>query len=174
VNLHEILKLCAESNLSDWHKIGCWGMRSGPSFQDRFAAVNSADGVELRHDEHGMRATYIPDVSIGLAWGMDPDNLFPDDGHSFEEEWSKQFANPQWTWHFADMLYNGTLVYRQSFVSVDSARSSLPVPGLDGVVSQVSHDLVRLIDQLEGHNEFDRYFADVGFTIRPGDGLGDF
>jgi hypothetical protein len=166
MTLQEILNICAASSPSDWHQITCWGARSGPSYLDHFQAVKTHSGVELRHDQHGMRATYTPDINIGLAWGIDPDNMWPDERKTFTESWSEGFSDPHWTWGIADVLHCGNLVYRQNYVTVDGARCHLPLPARpDLTVDQLSHDLVRLIDLFEGGNEFDRYFRDAGFKI---------
>jgi hypothetical protein len=169
MNLQDLLDTCAQSDPSDWQTIPC---QSGPSFLDQFDAQPGEHGLQLRHQAHHMRAAYKPDVCLALAWGIDPDNIPPDETRFQKAPWSKAFpAAPEWTTLLADVLYCGTLVHRESCADVDGARCYLPVPRRsktgEFTVSQWSHDFVRLLDRLERSpgSEFDRYFQDAGFTI---------
>jgi hypothetical protein len=79
MNFDELLDTCARASPPDWNLITCWGARSGPSYLDQFVPGLYEGEFQLRHQEHGMRASYEPDVLIGIAWGLDADNVFPDD-----------------------------------------------------------------------------------------------
>lgn len=166
MDLQQYLDICAQSSPGDWNTITCWGARGGPSYLDQFEPGEYRDGFQLRHREHDMRASYRPDLNIGIAFGLDPDNVFPDDQRSFEEDWSKNFSDSKWTFHYADFFYSGALVHREPFVTVDGGRCYLPVPDHNLTVTRWEHDFFRVLDALEKASEYDEYFRQAGFAIR--------
>ena len=160
VGLEELLRIIVESDRADWNVVSCFGM---PSFLPW-----SPDG---EFSEHNARASYRPDVAIGLAWGITV-------RERFETEWTERAG---WDAEscLADILYSGMLVDRQIVVVVDGGRTYLPLPRdrEQLTVSKWDHDFVRLLDELQlasgvggglgerKRSEFDDYFQRAGFSI---------
>lgn len=168
MRLSELLNTCARSSPDDWNLITCWGARAGPSYLDQFMPGEYGGEFQVRHNEHSMRASYKPDVSVGIAWGLDPDNVFPEDRRTFKEAWSEAFADSSWTYHLADFFFCGNLVQREPFLAVDGGRCYLPAPHHDLTVTEWERDFFRVLDALEKHSDYDDYFGRAGFKIRPG------
>lgn len=166
MTLEEILNICAGSSVDDWEAITCWGARSGPSYLDQFIPGEFDGEYQLRHVEHSIRACYRPEASIGVAWGLSPQAGFPDEAERYKAPWSEAFADPYVTNHLIDTLYNGALVFRERYVSVDGGRCMLPGPNAEGYVTKRAQDLLRTLDAIEKVSEFDRYFDQSGFKVR--------
>lgn len=179
MTLDELLSLCAASSPQDWNTMTAWGARSGPSYLDRFMPTETRrqeddQGLtyELQHEEHSMRASYKPDLQIGIGWGM---SVFPSE-RKFEEDWATQFPDPEASWHFVDFLYGGALVERKSYVNVDS-RCNLPLPrreieggGADAEVKALTvtawqRDFFRTLNALETSVDYDDYLRRAGFKV---------
>jgi hypothetical protein len=175
MTLDELRRVIFGSEPSDWHVIHCWGATSGPSYLDDFgeAAVNGAR-IEVR--AHPERATYRPDVRIGLAWGLTVDERR-------EFDWSQHFSDKRCSPVLADLLWNGSLVDRYSGASVDGGRGVLPMPlgasvetsptdveQIGWKVTEAEVSLWCLIDRLKGgESEFDMYLRLAGFTVVRGE-----
>jgi hypothetical protein len=155
----DILRIFTKSDPDDWNVITCWGAGSGPSYLTRQYA---GDGQELGFmDDHGMRASYKPDIAIGLAWGMQSHD-------TYHADWVSMFKSASSS--IADLFYNGMLVAREHYVVVDDGGGFLPRPDAaseDGrVVPTVRYDFIRLLDNLELRtSEFDRYFGQAGLSV---------
>lgn len=165
MTLDELLSTCASSEQADWNVITCWGAGMGPAYLDEFIPMESQGEYQLRHNAHSMRASYKPDISIGIGWGLSPGDAFPDSQDEPERKWSTSFPDTSVGISFLDLLYCGALVHRERFATVDGGRCYLPWPSHDLTVTQVSHDLIRMLDQLEKQSEFDRYFGQAKFKI---------
>jgi hypothetical protein len=104
MTLDEILNTVAGSTRDDWNIIHCWG--GGPSFLDSFSVwTGGADRWGLEHDQHGIRAAYRPDVSLGVAYGLD---YMREDGKPLllDYEWAKQFVDSRVTGSWVDVLWS--------------------------------------------------------------------
>jgi hypothetical protein len=184
MTLDELLTCCAASTPADWNTITAWGARSGPSYLDRFMPVEKGrpDGdtvYELQHEQHGMRASYEPDLAISIAWGLDlSPSLSPVDGpRTFNEDWATGFPDPEATAHFLDFFYYGTLVEREVYVNVD-ARCNLPLPrkefdgeGSDAKLKALTitpwqQSFFRTLNALETTVDYDSYLRRAGFEVR--------
>lgn len=187
MTLQELLDLCAGSSAADWNSVTAWGARSGPSYLDRFMAVETRRReddkdltYELRHEEHSMRAAFKSNVAIGIAWGMyvDPTLDISAAPRRFDEDWATNFPDPDATWHFVDFFYCGALVNRESYVNVDS-RCNLPLPkkefdgeGLDTKITALTitpwqRDFFRVLNALETSVDYDSYLHRAGFKVGP-------
>jgi hypothetical protein len=168
MRLPELLELCANSSRADWNVIPCWGADSGPSYLDHFEPIVTHDeGFQLRHAEHSMRGSYIPDLDIGIGWGLDSRAFFPSgDRSTYETDWTDRFDDKSATVHLADFFYRGNFVHREHYLSVDGGRCYLPLPNAQHQVSQRDHDLIAVLDRLEKESEFGNYFQRSGITIR--------
>ncbi len=125
-----------------------------------------------------MRAAYKPDLAIGIGWGMNVQPALDGDARTFDESWATSFPDPGASWHFIDFLYHGTLVERQSYVTVD-ARCNLPLPrrevdgeGADAevtglVITSWQRDFFRVLNALETSVDYDDYLRRAGFQVEP-------
>ncbi len=163
MKLEDILASCAKSKPEAWKVIPCGGGGSGPSFLEEWGS--DADGEPTLVGSHTMRAAYRPDVSIALAWGLTAHE-------EFEEAWTATFERGPASSCFIDFFYNGALVERGLYVSVDGGRCKLPIPQRDlaaepGLwITRWQHDFFALLNALEGVNDFDLYLRDAGFEVR--------
>jgi hypothetical protein len=170
MNLSEYAIKIAKTNRDDWNIITCWGWSAGPSFLDRTPVLITGESnfPDIEIESHGMRASLKPDLSIGIAWGLcsNPD---------FKEPWANQFPDPSASSEFIDFFYNGNLVFRDIYVSVDAGRCRLPLPErefdsktnkvLKYTVSRDRYEFFKMFDGLEQISDFDRYFKQAGFVI---------
>jgi hypothetical protein len=145
MTLDELLATCAQSSPDDWNTITCWGARSGPSFLDQFVPgqTRTDDGkmeFRLHRREHSNRAAYKPDLSINVGFGLNPDQLFPDEEPKLAPLDFADFADPDWSFQYCDFFYCGNLVQRVPYAVVDGGRSILPLPDNEGYVTQWQHD----------------------------------
>jgi hypothetical protein len=145
IGYEELRRLISESERADWNVVSCFG---APSFLPW--------SPEGEFSEHLARASYRPDISIGLAWGIR-------DNDDYKEDWANSFANEHAESFLADILFNGMLVGREYLVCVDGGRTYLPRPyDLEQLlVRRWDHDFARLLDTLQ-------------YTSGVGGGLGDF
>jgi hypothetical protein len=163
MKLEDILASCARSKPDAWKVIPCGGAGSGPSFLEEWSA--DADGEPVLVGSHTMRAAYRPDVSIALAWGLTAHE-------EFEETWTETFEHGPASSSFIDFFYNGVLVERGLYVSVDGDGCKLPIPQRDLAVApglwitRWQHDFFALLNALEGVSDFDLYLRDAGFEVR--------
>jgi len=167
MTLDELLTVFADSGPDDWNVIGCWGANSGPAYLDEFIPMEANGEYQLRHNSHSTRGAFKPNVAIGVGWGLSPGDAFPDAQEEGPRDWSTVFADPVVGTSFLDFFYCGSLVYRERYADVDGGRCVLPWPRHDLVVSQLSHDLIRVLDRLANPaaSEFDSYFARAKFKI---------
>jgi hypothetical protein len=165
MKLEDILASCAKSKPEAWKVIPCGAAGLGPSFLDEWSA--DGDGEAVLVGSHTVRAAYRPDVSIALAWGLTAQE-------EFEDAWTETFGRGAASSGFIDFFYNGALVERGLYVSVDGGRCKLPIPQRDldetrhgGLwITRWQHDFFALLNALEGVTDFDLYLRDAGFEVR--------
>ncbi len=159
MRLQELLKSIIESDPNDWYTI------SSPTFRDRLIGVSSStEGHWLEINSHHTTAVYKPDVSITLAWGLD----WKED---FDEPWAKSCPDPSASGDYVDVYYNGSLVFRTVYITVDCGRAKLPMPmsRTDLNVARNYYHFVQLIDSIGGYvSQYDSYFRRVGLQIDEG------
>jgi hypothetical protein len=84
-------------------------------------------------------------------------------------QWANQFPDPHATSSYVDFFYNGALIHRELYVTVDGGRVSLPLPERRGerLVTPIGYArLCRLLVSFETNaNEFDRYIARAGIQV---------
>jgi hypothetical protein len=137
MGLEELRRVIAESDRGDWNVISCFASAiDGPSYL--FSPWLVIDHEAYPEREHHARASYRPDLSIGLAWGMHSND-------NFEEEWVQNLSNKSAFSGIADILLNGMLVDRQYYVVVDEGRArNAPCPALVSQPHQTARS-VRLL-----------------------------
>ncbi|MBF4635658.1 hypothetical protein ITJ38_14690 [Agreia pratensis] len=148
----------------------------GPIFHQNLSASNTGQGGSVvRVTQHGSRAVLNDDVDISVEFGMEADDIQIDALLDWVKPANFQYDNARP--FFVDLFYGGNLVDRVIAVWIDQYRAALPLPysvtadgGVPGAVptwhvSRRSFLLVRLVDQLRGGLEFDRYFALSGLSL---------
>jgi hypothetical protein len=160
MTLQELIGRIVMSQPSDWHV-----MAGHPTYRDELMDNEDGDGNHwISIDSHHSTAAFIPDVSITLAWGLTVNE-------DFREPWANKFPDTHAASAYADVFYNGALVYRALYVLVDGARCLLPLPDQrlePGGVAEAYAQFVNLLDRLTGHGEFAGYFERAGLARMPG------
>ena len=136
MNLREYASAIKETTERDWNIITCWGFSAGPSYLERSSVWTTGKGEisNIEVESQGMVTALKTNLSISIAWGITSN---PD----FKEEWANQFPDPSASSHMVDFFYNGSLVFRDIYVSVDGGRCSLPLP--DRVFDEETKKVVR-------------------------------
>lgn len=163
MDLKTLIETVTSSNKEMWHTISCWGASSGPSYRDhlQFHQVYNGQKNVLYVDAHGTVATYKPDISITMAWGLE----WLED---FQEPWANSFPDRNASGHYVDLFYNSALVFRAAYVAVDGGGVYLPLPRGKTVleVPQAHYNLIGLLDSLtRGRSEFASAFRRAGFKV---------
>jgi hypothetical protein len=148
----------------------------GPMFHQNLSASSGGQGGSVvRVVQHGTRAVLNDDVDISIEFGMDASGIQIDALLDWVEPANFQYDNARPFYVY--LFYRGNLIDRVIAVWIDEYRAALPLPysvtadgGVPGAVptwhvSRRSFLLVRLIDQLRGAVEFDRYFAISGLSL---------
>jgi hypothetical protein len=166
----EVIEGIAVSESNEWWSEPCWGSNSGPSYhyQPEFWELIDGDTNVLKVNSHSNVASFKPDVSITMAWGLEClDN--------FVEEWANKFPDPSASSRYLDIFYNNALIFRDVYVTVDGGRAKLPLPDRkwdkneEKIVAlnvpRRRYQLIKLVDSLEYVSRFDDYFQRAGFTV---------
>jgi len=170
MTLREYAAEILQSSHDDWTVNVCWGSGSGPSYHDRISVWTTGTGkfsnIEVK--SHSTLASLKTNLSIGIAWGF-PHN------EDFKESWANSFPDEHAASAYVDFFYNGTLIFRDVYVSVDGGRAMIPLPDreFDPVTHEVrrltvpldKHKFFRLLDRLEKVSDFDRYFGQTRIQI---------
>ena len=149
----------------------------GPLFHQNLSASGGGGqgGSVVSVAQHGTRAVLNDDVDIAIEFGLTAATIQIDALLDWVKPANFEYDNARP--FFVDLFYRGELVDRVIAVWIDQYRAALPLPysvtadgGVKGAVptwhvSRRSFLLVRLIDQLRGGLEFDRYYALSGLTL---------
>jgi hypothetical protein len=160
MRINKLLKRIVETQPSDWRRLGPWGSSVGSLPECRVVCKECGAGAVLlpsrSHDEHAVLKNHI---AVTLAWGMD-------DKANFQEDWATAFPDARASSAFVDVFYNGSRVYRDSYVIVDGGRAFLPMPPSpeDLRIAPAYSALIELIAALtRGLCEYARYFQRASF-----------
>jgi hypothetical protein len=170
MDIEEYSRRVIDTTEEDWTVITCWGFGSGPSYLQNSSVVTKGkdEFSNIEIESHGMRATLKSDLLIWFACGYlsNPD---------FKEPWANQFSDPHASSSFVDFFYNGVLVFRDIFVSVDGGRCYLPLPDrefdpetykvLRYTVPRDKYTFFKMLNSIDKLSDFDRYFQRAGFEI---------
>lgn len=157
MRLDNIMKTIVQSEQRDWHVIG------RPTYRDTLETGGDGKGQSwIEVTSHSSVATFIPDASITMAWGLREND-------DFREEWANAFTDPRASSSWADVFYSNALVYRAMYVAVDGGRCYLPVPDDRNAPGPVPTDYARfvhLLDRLSGRqsDDFDSFFNRAGLV----------
>ncbi|MEV0810301.1 hypothetical protein [Micromonospora sp. NPDC050200] len=127
MELHKLFDavLAAESP-DQWSKIPIWGSDGGPvglvGWREQVPAANGRWHPRI-HTYHFVNKDQ---VELALAWGYE---LNDDDDRESTPEWAERFPlNKQVHPFYADILWNGSPVYRTLLWGVDQRRGYVPDP----------------------------------------------
>lgn len=169
MTFEKLLETFINSDKEEWNTMGSWGHGSGPSYRDQFSFSEMYQGESyvLEHREHSNMASYMPNLSITIAWGIESG----DKSDVVDRDWAKNNPNPNpGTSSYLDFFYNNALVFRVAYCLVDGGRCPIPFPDYDehGNVSvpREHHDLIKKFSEISNRSFiFDGYFARTGITI---------
>src|SRR5437763_81460 len=121
MTLDELRNLVLASGPYDWNRI----LPIGATYLNRFGTVgHPGRESHLEHSEHTNRASYLHDVNLGLAWGMDVDA--DDDGDRVALPWRDRFPDKKVSRAFVELFWAGMLVDRELIYYADGGRVVLP------------------------------------------------
>src|SRR5690348_15365435 len=108
MDLRKLMATVIGSSREDWHHIS-----GTPTFHDdlRFYDVYDGHPAVLHCDAHHSVATFIPNASISLGWGLKWNE-------DFQADWCKNFPDPKANGGYVDVFFNNALVYRACYVWV--------------------------------------------------------
>jgi hypothetical protein len=158
MRLNELIERVAQSEPKDWHAI-----HGHPTYRDNLEGVRSGAQHWIEIHSHHSVATFVPDASITMAWGL---QVIDD----FKEPWANTFSDPHASSANVDVFYNGALVYRALYILVDGARCYLPLPDQrqqPGGVPELYARFIKLLDRIAGQDQFDEYFQRAGLARMP-------
>ena len=163
MTLAELMDRIINSSKEDWNSIACWGAGSGPSYRNKFEFYSTYEGEQavLHCVPYGMAASYKPDLSITLAWGLTVNE-------DFREPWANKFPDPKASSHYVDVFFNNALVYRELYVVVDGGRTKLPIPRKpkELLVPRNYYSFIKLLDEIDTYlSSYESYFKQAGFEI---------
>lgn len=153
MTLTDLIDAFVSSSKNDWQQISTWGYGSGPSYKDQFqfSEIDNGNDNVLHHKEHSNVASFKPNLSITIAWGL----MMGDENDVVNRTWARNNANPDpGKGHYLDFFYNNALVLRTSYCSVDGGRCKIPFPTYDlnqnVSVPQKYYDVIKKFNELIG------------------------
>jgi hypothetical protein len=158
MNLNLLMSIVVSSELKDWNHISCWGYGGAPSSREHL--ISEADDDDPDGRAHSHLSVFIPDVSMSIAFGL----TWRED---FEEEWANRFPDRKACGCYADVFYNGVLVFREPFVIVDGGRTKLPMPRFRDKLDVPKDEarFIQMLDLFEGNSSFDDDFQYAGLRL---------
>lgn len=134
MNIRNYCEGIVNTKRDEWKFIDCWGAFTGPSYYNQFSSWTSGNEKGIEVNSHKEYVVLKAEISVSFAWGLEHNR-------SFYEEWLDSFSNKKTSSGFIDFFYNGCLVHRDIYVSVDDGRVNMPLP--DRVFDKYTHQVVR-------------------------------
>lgn len=160
MRLEELMQIIRQSSNEDWNVIESNTLLSN---------VTTDDNNVVYADYHTNRAAYKPNISIGLAWGLNHNA-------DFHEQWANCHADPHASSHFLDVFYNGMLVERIIYVQIDGGRSYMPLPHremnenyetIGCYITNEEYELFQLFNSIQSFDtQYDSYLRRSGIEVR--------
>lgn len=155
MTLQDLIQTIRTSNQNDWHNIGA----NGPLFNHRI--IMNGDTPET--DQHLEYASYNRDLQITIGWDLVDNDDFQ---APYANNNPDRHANGMWL----DVFYNGALVFRTMYVSVDGNRCNLPIPTNNNGTWEVSNeqaDFIFVINAIHGLDraDYNRYLNTAGIAV---------
>lgn len=170
-SLDEIRHTITNSTSEGWNAIAY-----GPTYMQLFGMVTGGDkSPYLEHNEHRLRAAYLGDVSLGLAWGLDKGERTTWEASPFPDKRVQDM--------YVDVLWCG-MVADRIIVSVVDSNVYLPNGAAQAIgafddlhsievfaetVSAYEAALTRLVYVLSGGppHRFEAYMHTAGIIVVP-------
>lgn len=169
MTLDELIDAFIASSPNDWNVTHCWGHNSGPSYRDKlqFHEVYNSSPNVLTHSAHGMTASFKPDLSVTIAWGMDNEVTAEE---KVRDEWTQNFPDRSGaSLHYLDFFFCSALVLRVDYASVDGGRYYFPIPSRNQPsgwkTEQRYAEVMKKLNEIVGHSNFDLQLSISGITI---------
>lgn len=171
MNLRNILDLVTSTTADHWYRPPHEPMGSGVGIAEFDLAGAGLDDMAIVNvRRHYHLATHLEHPHLAIAWGLP----WRRDLHL--PTISGRMADPSIHSELVDVCWYGASVYRTELMDVDGGRCLLPIPhplvsslelqdDPEVIAEQVGTwelALARLVDQLGGHREFDRYVRQAG------------
>jgi hypothetical protein len=85
----------------------------------------------------------------------------------FKEAWTEKFPDRHASSSYADVFYNGALVYRTQYVTVDGGRTNLPLPPRrdEASVPKAYARFIAMLDSFGKVSSFDNDFRRAGMNL---------
>lgn len=150
MNIQAYLDTVLQTTEQDWFSV------ERPVFLQDLQQVSSADKTWIVVQEHDRIHTLKSNLSMSIAVGLPHRDRF-------QVDWARKFPDENASSEYVDLLWCGRPFIREIRVIVDGGRAGLPIP-LPGTmdVPERRVDLFRLVEELAGGSDFDRYFAGAG------------
>jgi hypothetical protein len=162
MKLQEVLNKIVTSTPADWQRVRSVNVVPCPACTRAVAVHDGGSPDNLNPKTHTQYVVLRNDVDIAMAWGMTAG-----DG-DYHEPWATCCPDPSaWT-GFIDIFYQGTLVHRDVYVSVDGDRCCLPLPRSphDLRVAPAYAQLAALISSMRlGYSDFSTYMRRTGLKL---------
>jgi hypothetical protein len=159
MNYNDLINILSKSSRPDWNPLDC--ANGLPCYHESFSFWEKYDGQKkvLKCDHHTGYAVYVKDIAVTIAFGITiTDN--------WQADWTERFPDKEASFDLVDVFYNGALVYRGNYVCVDGGKCNLPLPlsSKNLHVPQLQFNLIKLLNELEGSDNFDDYFERAGLS----------
>lgn len=138
MKLNELMKTVSSSTENDWNRID----PNGPFFIHSIQ-MNGETAETCQHFEY---ASYKNDLQITMGWDLI-------DNPDFKAIYANCNPDPNAKGMWLDLFFNGALVFRTKYISVDGGRCNLPIPNNENGILEVSHkysEMINLLNHLQG------------------------
>lgn len=160
MRLEELIQIISESSSEDWNVM---------EYNTLLSNVTTDDNNVVYADYHTNRAAYRPNVSIGLAWGLNHNT-------DFHEQWANCHPDINASSHYLDTFYNGMLVERIIYVVIDGGRSYMPLPHREmnenhettgWYIIREEYEFFQLFNSLQSFDtQYNSYLRSSGIEVR--------
>lgn len=128
MELYRLMNTILDSDPEWWTRIPSFGTDAGPAGDWLWREERQRDGsYERVPRSHTGRAFSRSDVNIGVAWGF---RVWDDEerAENGSPEWAQKMLNPRAYPIYADVLWQGTAVFRELLWVVDGGRYFMADP----------------------------------------------
>jgi hypothetical protein len=158
MTIDELIHTIRTSTGENWHNLNS----NGPFYKHRIVM----NGNTPMFDQHLEFASFKNDLQITLGWGLL-------DNNDFQAPYANNNPDPNAKGMWLDVFFNGAMVFRTMYISVDGGRCNIPIPSSDvnggWEVSNEYADLIHILNQIHGldRNTYDRYLHDIRIVNKP-------
>jgi hypothetical protein len=169
MDLREILDGVVATGPDHWHLVN--GLPVPAPVQFAVTSTGDDDATITGVREHYYGAVLKRDPALSLAWGMDIHN-------DLTFEFAKRVSYQMISSCSADILLSGSVIHRETYLTVDRGRAYLPLPKAitsdlelgtpELIAEQITEwedQFLRLVNELTGLHEYDAYRQRLGFHV---------